>query len=353
MRRALAAAAATAVLAGCSAAATGDPATRGPAPAASSRAPGYRLTVGVDLYVDRDYSLADAQAWGERDIAYLADVLHVTNVGIDWDFVLPSPTSDQVDPESFVTPPPADVQALTEIAKAHGMKVTYRVLFWLNGPTAPLQPAHPDVFFASLLTAERPYLDLAQAEGVTEFVAGTERTTLAASPRWGWLLGNAAEAYDGTLSYAQWGGEPGSGGFFYGDGYLMPVSEYGVTSYPNTDLPASATTGQLTSAWVAYLSQVPSPVLSRTAIDEVGIPAEAGAYGHPWDWPGQGPVDDAVQARWFAAACDAAAAERMRGIWFWNAALEDNPADLSSSPESFENRPASEAAIRACAEGGR
>jgi hypothetical protein len=350
VRKALAAVLAAAVLAACSASVvTGDP-----APAASPRAAGYRLTVGVDLYVDRDYPLSEVQAWGERDIAYLAGVLHVTSVGIDWDFLLPSPYSDQVEPESFVTPPPADIQALTAIAKAHGMTVSYRVLFWLAGRTAPLAPAHPNAFFASLLAAERPYLAVAQSEGVTEFVAGTERTTLAASPRWGWLLGHAAESYDGTLSYAQWGGEPGDGGYFYGDGYLMPVSQYGVTAYPNVNLPATATAGQLAGAWEAYLSrQVPAPVLRRTAIDEAGIPAEAGAYRHPWDWPGHGRPDDQVQARWFTAACTAAAAEHLRGIWFWNAALEDNPAGPPSSPVSFEDRPASEAAIRSCAEDGR
>jgi hypothetical protein len=351
VRLALASAAAALALAGCSAVAAGDPAGGG-LPPGSPHAGEYRLTVGVDLYVDRDYPLSQVRAWGERDIAYLANVLHVANVGIDWDFVLPSPHADQVEPASFVTPPPADVRALTDIAKAHGMTVTYRVLFWLDGPTAPLAPDHPDAFFASLLAAERPYLALAQAEGVPEFVTGTERTTLAASPRWGWLLGRAAETYDGTLSYAQWGGEPGDGGFFYGDGYLMPVGEYGVTTYPNTDLAATATTAQLTGAWEAYLSRVPGPVLERTAIDEVGIPAEDGEYSHPWDWPGRGAPDDEIQARWFAAACAAAAAERMRGIWFWNAAIEDDPAEPPTSAVSFEGRPTAEAAIRACAERG-
>lgn len=75
---------------------------------------------------------------------------------------------------------------------------------------------------------------------------------------------------------------------------------------------------------------VPAPVLRRTAIDEVGIPAEAGAYADPWAWNNQhGAEDDQVQARWFEAVCDAATAAHMRAIYFWTVNLIDNPEDPS------------------------
>ncbi len=350
MRRSAAGCAATVLLlAGCTARLS---LGSGPVPAQASPAP-YRLTVGAVLYADRDWPLADAEARGRASIAYAARVLHVGGVQIAWTFGVPGDRASTVDAAGPGTPPPADIAALTSIARSYGLQVTYRVLLRIPGRVEPLRPQHPARFLGSLLAAERPYLALAQQDHVAEFIAGTERASIASSPRWGWFFAKAAGIYRGILSYAQWGGEPGDGGFFYGGGYLMPVSQYGVTAYPNIALPATATAAELTAAWERFLSRAPAPVLNRTAIDEIGIPAAAGAYGRPWDWPGSGPADDEVQARWFTAACIAAAAERMRGIWFWNINLADDPANPSPSPVKFEDRPAAEAAIRSCAEEDR
>lgn len=342
-----AAVAAVLLLAGCSA---------NPGPkAARLRVPPvpYRLTVGVGLYVDRDWPLADAEARGRLSLAYAARVLHVGAVQIAWTFEVPGDRASVVDGAGPGTPPPADIAALTSIARSYGLTVTYRVLLRIPGRVEPLYPAAPGAFFGSLLAAERPYLAIAQQNHVAEFAAGTERTSIASSPWWKQFFAKAAGIYRGVLSYAQWGGEPGGGGFFYGDGYRMPVTDLGVTAYPNIALPATATTAELATAWEGFLSRAPAAVLRRTAIDEIGIPAETGAYARPWDWPGTGQPDDEVQADWFAAACAAAADERMRGIYFWNLNLADDPADPSPSPVKFENRPAAEAAIRACAEEGR
>jgi len=348
-RRAAGCAAAALLLAGCTARLSF---SSGPVPPGPSPAP-YRLTAGVVLYADRDWPLADTEARGRQSIAWAARVLHVSAVQIAWTYEVRGDRASTVDAAGPGTPPPADIGALTSIARSYGLQVTYRVLLRVPGRVEPLRPARPAGFLGSLLAAERPYLALAQQDHVAEFIAGTERASIASSPRWAWFFAKAAGIYRGILSYAQWGGEPGDGGFFYGDGHLMPVSEYGVTAYPNIALPATATVTDLTAAWEAFLSRVPAPVLHRTAIDEIGIPAAAGAYGRPWDWPGSGPPDDEVQARWFTAACTAAAAEHMRGIWFWNINLADDPAAPSPSPVKFENRPAAEAAIRSCTEGGR
>lgn len=348
-RHAAGCAAAVLLLAGCTARLSF---TSGPVPAQASPAP-YRLAVGAVLYADRDWPLAQVQARGQQSIAYAARVLHVSGVQIAWTLGVPGDRASTVDAAGPGTPPPADIAVLTAIARSYGLAVTYRVLLRIPGRVEPLRPQHPAEFLGSLLAAEEPYMALAQRDRVAEFIAGTERASLASSPRWGWFFAKAAGIYRGILSYAQWGGEPGDGGFFYGDGYRMPVTGLGVTAYPNIALPATATTAELTAAWEGFLARVPAPVLRRTAIDEVGIPAEDGAYRHPWDWPGSGPPDDQVQARWFTAACTAAAAEHMRGIWFWNLNLADDPAHPSPSPVKFEDRPAAEAAIRSCAEEGR
>lgn len=319
-------------------------------PLSAHHATAAAFTVGVDLNMPRSVPVAAAKAAGCRDMRYLRQALGVRAVQIAWDFDLPSADASQVDASGSGTASPAAISAVTTCAKRAGFTVSYRVILRVPGPVTPLRPAEPSVFLASLLAAERPYLALGQQERIDQFIAGTERTSIANLPQWTWFFAQAARVYHGSLSYAQWGGEPGDGGFFFGDDYHMPVQDLGVTAYPNISLPPSASTAELTASWERVLSGVPSAVLHRTTIDEIGIPALTGAYERPWDWPGTGKPDDQVQARWFAAACTAARAERMRGIFFWNLNLADNPAHPFPSPVKFTGRPASVAAVRACAE---
>lgn len=305
------------------------------------------ITTGVDLYVGSDYTLAQTVGLGERDIAWIADTLRVQAIGITWDLTVPEGTSGVVLANGPVTPTVADIRALTEIAHASHLQVEYRILFRVggsHGKTESLRPPSQSLFFASLLSAEAPYLMLAAQEHVGEFIVGTELTNLEGSPEWPQFFSQASTIYPGILSYATWGGN-----FFSQHPHLPPIADYGVTTYPAVDLPDSATVAQLTAAWTSYLDPAPAAVLERTAINEVGIPAEAGAYADPWAWNNQhGTQDDQVQARWFEAACDAAVAAHMRAIFFWNANLIDNPEHPFPSLVKFEGRPDSEAAIRNC-----
>jgi hypothetical protein len=307
----------------------------------------HPFTTGVDLYESRDYPLAETETLGQRDIAWIVSTLHVQAIGIAWDLSVRHDTSDVVLAKSSGTASVADIRALTQIAQAYHLQVEYRVLLRVGGQdgvSEDLRPAHQRPWFKSLLSAETPYLKLAAKENVGEFVAGTELATLEGSRQWRWFFKDASAVYPGQLSYASWGGN-----FFSSHRALPPVSEYGVTAYPDIRLPDSATVAQLTAAWTSFLHRAPASVLMQTAIDEIGIPAEAGAYERPWAWNNQhGPQDDQVQARWFEAACAAAAAAHMRGIYFWNVNLIDDPDHPYASLVKFEGRPESEAAIRNC-----
>ena len=75
--------------------------------------------VGVNLYVDENYSLADTKAWGERDLKYIADTLGLKAVAIAWDYNVPSPSSDSVTASPSRTPTIADLAALTSIARSY------------------------------------------------------------------------------------------------------------------------------------------------------------------------------------------------------------------------------------------
>jgi hypothetical protein len=47
---------------------------------------------GVNLYVARNYSLAETKAWGERDLKYIADTLKLKAVAVEYGCSTPSGT---------------------------------------------------------------------------------------------------------------------------------------------------------------------------------------------------------------------------------------------------------------------
>lgn len=309
------------------------------------------MTVGVDLNVNRPYTTTQIESWGRRDIAYMADVLHVQAVGIDFNLVIPYEGSDQVKVTDYATATVPEIGILTRIAHSYHLQVEYRVLFWLSGNARSLHPAHPAAFFTNLLATELPYLQLAQQDGVSQFIAGTEWASFEEQPEWTSFLAQAGQIYHGTLSYAMWGGEPGQGGVFWGQGCDMPIAVCGVTFYPDLTLGPTASLSQVTAAWEADLTRLPTSTLENLEIDEVGIPAVYGAYRDPWNWSLTGRLDGSLQATWYTAACDAAHAEHLRGIWFWTMPINADPSSAAAAPTLFAGRAASVAAIRSCATG--
>ena len=211
-------------------------------------------------------------------------------------------------------------------------------------------PKNLGAWLDSLLSTERPALELARHERVSEFVVGTEMASVDQSPLWCRFFRKAARIYKGTLSYASWGGRGVSGGFFDKGAVRLPTAALGATAYPPIYLTPTASVNALTKAWEAFLTKyTPSSVLRRTSIDEMGIPAVAGSYHDPWVWTGlTGPADPTIQARWYEAACRAATAEHMRGLYFWSMPLNSDPANPYPSLVGWEGRPASIAAIKSC-----
>ena len=311
--------------------------------------------VGVNLYVNKNYTLAETKAWGARVMKYIVYTLKLKAVAIVWDYNVPNTYADVVRSSPTRTPTIADLAALTDIAKSYGLRVEYRVLFAINNKdsrSTSIQPKHFREWLYWLLFTEIPALRLAQEKHVSEFVVGTEMASIDQSPLWGTFFDNAAKVYSGILSYASYGGRgiPGSGGFFSGRRVALPIHDFGASAYPSIALSDDASVASLTRAWKNFLTRGTSgSVLRSTAIDEIGIPMVADAYIDPWQWDGiTGPADPTIQARWFEAACNAVTAEHMRGIYFWSMTLNNDPAHPYPSLVGFEGRPASEAAIRSC-----
>jgi hypothetical protein len=315
--------------------------------------PATKPVVGVNLYVNENYSLADTLAWGARDLKYIHDTLGLKAVAIDWDYNVPSQTASVVQDSPTRTPTISDIKALTDIAKSYGMRVEYRVLFAINNADNrddSIAPKNFPVWLNSLLATESPALRLAAKERVPEFVVGSEMASIDQSSLWRGFFKKAARIYRGALSYASWGGHTTTQGFFGASRVALPTADLGATAYPHVNLGPAASVASLTKAWESYLTaHTSASVLRRTAIDEIGIPALAGAYSDPWLWDNvAGTADPTIQARWFQAACAAVTAEHLRGIYFWSEPLNDNPAQPFNSLVGFLGRPQSLAAIKSC-----
>jgi hypothetical protein len=320
------------------------------APAAADTKP----IVGVDLYVDENYSIKDVETWGARDLKYIRDTLGLKAVSIDWDYNVPTSTSNVVEASKTRTPTTAAIEDLTKIAQSDGLRVEYRVLFAVDNSDTrdgSISPKNLKDWLKSLLSAETDALKLAQTEKVAEFVVGSEMASIDKSSDWDTFFKDAAKLYKGALSYASYGGHTDSdGGFFSSSRVELPTTDLGVTAYPAIDLKATATVAELTKAWETYLTKhTDEAILRRTAIEEIGIPALSGWYDQPWQWDNlKGTADPTIQENWFKAACAAVTAEHMRGIYFWSFTLNDDPAKPFKSLVGYLGRPGSLGAIKDC-----
>jgi hypothetical protein len=304
--------------------------------------------LGVDLYSKSNYPTAVVRADGVRDLSYAKRYLKVASVGIAWNLYSPANHSNQILPTSN-TLTPAHVALLTRIAKSDRLSVLYRPLIKIEGPKqweGYIAPVDTAQWFASYLHAELPYLRLAQKYHIKEFVVGTEIVQLeqsAPTSQWRWFLNKVRHVYRGLISYASWGGH-----FYPARQVIPPTAWYGVTAYPDFVLPDSAPVGRLVRSWIRLFRYVPHAILTRTAIQEIGIPAGDGAYHAPWNWSRPYVHNETVQVRWFLSACYAARQLQLRGIYFWNLNLTDNPANPPFSPVTFEGKRGAKA-IRLCA----
>ncbi len=290
--------------------------------------------MGVDLYVDENYSIKDVEEWGARDLKYIRDTLGLKAVSIDWDYNVPNADSNDVVASKTRTPTIGDIKELTKIAKADGLRVQYRVLFAVDNKDrrdGSISPKNLKDWLNSLYSTETDALKLAESKKVPEFVVGSEMASIDKSSDWGVFFKKAAKIFKGSLSLRQlwrphrlW-----DGGFFSDSRVELPTTDLGVTWVPGNRYEASNTSVEvLAKQWEDYLTKHTSEaILRRTEIEEIGIPAVDGYYWQPWQWDDvKGKADETIQQDWFKAACDAVTAEHMRGIYFWSFTLNDNPA---------------------------
>jgi 4-amino-4-deoxy-L-arabinose transferase-like glycosyltransferase len=306
--------------------------------------------VGVDVEADQNYPLAQAQAYGKRLLPFIQDTLHASGLGIVLDLCNPSFQDGPVT-RCAQSLSPQDVRALAEQAAMRHLTVQVRPLVRVGPPSGWNEPARSweghirpysaANWLASLSVAERPYLAALGGIPHAQFVLGTELQGVDNAPEWPALARQATAICGCQVSVDIWRKH-------YLTHVTPALSVLGTDWYPVLRLPPSASQAQVTAAWEQSLSGISPGVLSATSLDETSIRATAGAYLHPFAWDINGPAAPQVQSRYFIAACQAVAKYHMKGIWFYNIPLSDNPAAPFQFPAYFVGNDGA-SAIASCA----
>jgi hypothetical protein len=267
------------------------------------RPPAFQRGIDVDAYTypGQDFSAAAAQV-----VAYVKS-LAANSLAISFPLFMSGRRSSKVF-ATAKTPTPAELGLFIADAERAGLYVSLRPLLsetHIGGNRTIWLPAHPSAWFANYLRFLLPYARMAQATKVGTFFVGAEFSKFGDSRLWDGLDGALAKVFHGRLAYSE------------NNGMYMARSDGGrstvktVDAYPPMNPP-------LRSGWEAFDRQLPA----GTILSELGISAFDGAWRKPWVHRAQNRrLDPRVQARWFSAACQAAKATRLRGIYFWSIPL--------------------------------
>jgi len=313
--------------------------------------PPARPILGVDVATDSNYSTSVTRAYGKRVLAYVRNSLHADSAGILWDLCSPGKHSNDVQrcSESLT---PTNVRVLVREATADHLSVQLRPIVRIGPPSGwdnsvlswegHLVPANQAKWFASLWKAELPYLRIVRGVHDAQFVVGTELYGLADSPYWQSFLNRAHDECKCQVNVASQDTD-------YTEGIVPSYQDQGVDWYANLRVPSDASQVRVTAGFEQSLAAFPESMLVRTSIDEESIRASAGAYHHPSSWQINGRSDSEVQARYFTAVCQSVVHYHMRGVWFFNIPLNDDPAAPESYPAYFVDNSGSKAIARCAA----
>jgi hypothetical protein len=300
------------------------------------RRPRIQLGAGIDLYTYPGQNFTKAST---AEIAYLK-ALHANSVTVSFPFFMRGRNANTVFARKS-TPTPAQLRIFGRAALKAGIYVALRPLLSndsIGVARNTWRPKNLRSWFSSYQKFLMPYAVMAQRNGIPRLYVGAEFQEFGTSPLWTKLDNALRRKFKGALAYANNGHQlrRGTGG----KGVQLSAD-----SYPDmTKMPANATVARLTKAWEAWDRAMPR----GTVLSEVGIAAVTGAYHKPWFNKWKHPkINTTVQARWFTAACRAAAATHMGGIYFW--AIGFGAAELTTAPSAknegaWEKSPAEKAA---------
>jgi len=324
---------------GCSSASIKTDAQSAPKPAALrtswSQAPSFQRGVDIDLYI---FPGTNAMAAARADVQY-AESLHANAVSFTFPFFMAGQNAQGVYTSSE-TPSPDEIAQLAKFAQQAGLYVSIRPLLdesSLGVSRTGWKPRDLTAWFASYRQFLLPYAEMAERQHIPELIVGAEFDEFGFSSGWAGLDRALESVYQGQLGFSRnWTVNGSQGG---------PVSQL-VDAYPSfRELSPGSSLAAITGAWESYDRQLPAGAVES----EVGIAAVDGAYARPWtlNWPAGTTIDPGIQALWFTAACRAAKATGLRGLYFWSLGLGPPSGPTLAQAGAWSNSPGS-SSISAC-----
>ncbi len=262
--------------------------------------PAFQRGVDVDAYTYRGQNFPATAA----DVVAYARKLGANSISISFPYYMNGPSSLRVFGTSR-TPSPAELASLVRAAEAAGLYVSLRPLLdegSLGKSRVTWRPVSLAGWFRNYWLFLKPYVRMAQANNVPEFIVGAEFSEFGRSPLWNRLDRQISGIFHGTLEYSN------------NDTTNLSRTSGGLAALKGVDLYHPIAPPFL-AGWEAFDRRLPRGVVAT----EVGIAAVNGAWAKPWvhRWPATS-LNPIVQARWFAAACKAAVVTGLRGIYFWS-----------------------------------
>ena len=259
----------------------------------------------------------------------------------------------------YQSPSPGLLASVVQLAHGAGLRVFLRPLIdqaslFRESPKdwrGILAPTKPRVWFRNYRRAIKPYLVMAQSNHIEHVAIETELNSIANDSAWASAIAASKAIYKGDLVFNYSWNTPTKKAW-------RPSTSLGIDTYPVvTDVSISQTPAQLLGRWNHLLHTNPNyvvPLLSRVTIDEIGIPAQAGAYAKPFvgSLPlASHPFNQSVQLRWFTAACAFMKQHKMRGIYYFGPWMGSDKGAMLTSPSPSrpsDIQPASRSAIKRC-----
>jgi hypothetical protein len=246
------------------------------------------------------------------------------------------------------TPSPERLGIVVEEARAVGLRTTIRPLLdqtKLNGWRGELAPSDRSAWYAQYRDFLEPYLLAADRDHVDTVAIAAELSEMQSDRQWNALVAWARGIYRGELAYsANW------------DAYRtavagIPVDRVDIDAYPFLGVYSDSNQLSMTRAWEDWLAKTAPDTLDRLVLSEVGGAAESKMVDNPAraNAPGA-PLDEEIQRKWFAAACEAARNRRIAGLYWWKLDLYLDPVLANPATDRHDTwlgRP-SEGAIREC-----
>ncbi len=287
--------------------------------------------------------------------------LGATSIALDFPLYTDSISSNNIYAKSqcgtnYQSPTPSQLATIISAARADGLSVLLRptldqTVLKAENPTywhGNIQPANVTTWFANYLSTLTPYLKMAQSNHVQSFALASELSSMYVYSNWNKLIASAKKLFKGSIVMTNsWAS---NGNIKWWNGASLGIDTY----RPAGGATTTWSPAQLLNSWDSTLKKIAVPKMSSATIDEIGIPAQAGAYAGPngSNYPlSTNPFDQLVQVNWFTMACSFMKQHNMKGIYFWGAVLNNSGGNLLATPNSGETgnlQPETQTAIKNC-----